>query len=103
MSELLQVSPKMLVVKERSLGVPMDMGLVLSMILRGRSQLANRTWQCSPSEEREHLAKGLLQPNPSCLPNPSQSHRLPRLQSEAFLPHLLLSTPMTRSPSSVDS
>lgn len=26
----------------------------------------------------------------SCLPNPSQSHRLPRLQSEAFLPHFLL-------------
>lgn len=26
---------------------------------RGRSQLANSAWQC---EEREHLAKGLLQP-----------------------------------------
>lgn len=74
--ELLQVSPKMLVVKERNLGVPMDVGLFSSTVLE-----AGASWQTvHGSVRRGNIWPRIFCSNQSNLPNPSQSHRLPRLQ-----------------------
>lgn len=93
MSELLQVSPKMLVVKERSLGVPMDMGLVLSMILEAGASWPTEngnvlplrrgnTWPKVFCSQTLHVYQTLLNP----IGSPDSKVRLSSLTCSSPLP-----------------